>query len=220
VANAPKLFLRVCQHGGVSSELATKDDAPDRVKLPLSYDVEALNAAVDALEAEPFIYYDVLPLTAPAHLVDPSLPTPPPVDDYADGSWTPWLETSFLRRSSYLCGLVDEFKKHTDVTLVRLLRLAPGAVVKEHTDPTLGLHIERSVVRLTIPIKTNPLVTFHLNDELVPLLPGECWYLRFTDPHRLENGGTTERVHLSIDMIPNDWLRSTINAAVGEVPII
>ena len=47
-----------------------------------------------------FVYYDVLPLTAPAHLVDPSLPPPPPAVDYADGTWTRWLRTAATRVSS------------------------------------------------------------------------------------------------------------------------
>ena len=86
-----------------------------------------------------------------------------------------------LKKSPYLNSVVDTFKANTRVTLVRLLRLAPGAVVKEHTDPTLGLEQHKSVIRLTIPIVTNDEVKFFLNNELVPMKPGECWYLR---PHR------------------------------------
>ena len=41
--------------------------------------------------------------------------------------------------------------------------------------------------------------------------PGECWYLRFTDPHSVTNRAQIVRTHLSIDMIPNDWVRSVIS---------
>ena len=83
-------------------------------------------------------------------------------------------------------------------------------MVKEHTDPTLGLEVERSVIRLTVPILNAPGVEFYLNDSIVPMQPGECWYLRLTDPHRVINNSSVERVNMTIDMIPNDWIRNII----------
>ena len=60
----------------------------DRVRLPISFDATTLLEDVRGLDLGPFVYYSVVPLRSPAHLVDPSLPPPPPADDYADGSWT------------------------------------------------------------------------------------------------------------------------------------
>lgn len=188
----------------------TKPQINDRIKLPVSFDAFKMLQEVKAMNLAPFEYYNVLPLRSPAHLVDTSLPFPPPADDYADGSWTDWMDTPELDRSPYLQEVIDYFRKNTSVTLVRLLRLAPGAVVKEHTDPTLGLHIEKSVIRLTIPILSDQHVTFFLNQTPVPMQPGECWYLRLTDPHKIDNSGNIERINLSIDMIPNDWVRKLI----------
>lgn len=194
----------------MTSSTPAADAVADRVKLPLTFDVAKLQEEVTTLGLNNYIYYDVLPLRSPAHLVDPSLPIPPPADDYADGSWTPWLNTEGLKNSPYLLNVIDTFQKHTDVTLVRLLRLSPKAVVKEHTDPTLGLHIHSSVIRLTIPIFTNDQVEFYLNNEIVPMQAGECWYLRLTDPHRIINHSDMERINLTIDMIPNEWVRNLI----------
>lgn len=39
---------------------------------------------------------------------------------------------------------------------------------------------------------------------------GECWYLRLSDPHRIVNQGTTERINLTIDMIRNEWVKSLL----------
>jgi hypothetical protein len=142
--------------------------------------------------------------------VDTSLPFPPTTNDYTDGSWTNWLDTSQLIESTYFMSIADIFRKHTQVTLVRLLRLAPGSVVKEHKDPTLGLETYKSVIRRTIPILTNNEVTFFLNQVSVPMQPGECWYLNRTTPHKIENLGKTERVNLTIDMIPNKWVHEMI----------
>ncbi|QHI35926.1 L-proline cis-3-hydroxylase 2 [Kordia antarctica] len=187
-----------------------KAKTKDRIKLPFTFDADKMLAEFEALKLKNFEYYNVIPLRAPAHTVDSSIPMPPPAADYADGSWCDWLDTEHLETSLYLKSVVDTFKENTKVTLVRLLRLAPNSVVQQHTDPTLGLEIHSSVIRLTIPILNKKGVQFFLNDTEVPMQPGECWYLRLTDPHRVLNNGATERVNLTIDMIPNDWIRSVI----------
>ena len=77
--------------------------AQDRIRLALNFDAPRMQAEVHALNLGTFIYYDVAPLRAPAHLVDPSIATPTSaVDDYADGSWTEWLDTRALKESPYL----------------------------------------------------------------------------------------------------------------------
>lgn len=182
----------------------------DRVKLPFNFNAQRMHDEYFKLQLKDFEYYNVIQLRAPAHLVDTSLPFPPPADDYADGSWTDWLDTDNLNSSPYLKSIIDSFKEITTVTLVRLLRLAPKSEVKEHTDPTLGLEVEKSVIRLTIPIYNNKETTFYLNSTPIDMQPGECWYLKLTDPHQVVNSGDTERVNLTIDMIPNEDLRTLI----------
>ena len=194
----------------MSSSPNPADTKSDRIKLPFTFDVDKMKEEIAELNYNSFSQYSVMTLRGPAHIIDPSLPPPPPVDDYADGSWTDWLDSKELQASPYLLSMVDTFRAHTKVILTRLLRLAPFGVLKEHTDPTLGLQIPKSVIRLTIPIETNDETTFYLNGEPVPMQPGECWYMRLTDPHRVVNDGSTDRINMSIDMIPNDWVRSMI----------
>lgn len=88
--------------------------------------------------------------------------------------------------------------------MVRLLRLGPVTLVSEHTDPILGLEVYKSVIRLTIPIIKNDQVEFYLNNKTVPIKSGECWYMRLTGPHNIDNRGETERINLTINMIPNE----------------
>ena len=190
------------------------DPVSDRIKLPLYFEPEPLIRDIEQMGLKDFIYYDVVPLRSPAHIVDPSIPPPPPADDYADGSWTEWKNTALLDKATHIKGVVDFFAKHCTVTLVRLLRLQVGARVAEHTDPTLGLHIERSVVRLTIPIVSERQVVFYLNQKEVPMRPGECWYLRLTDPHSIEHNGQQIRLNMTIDLIPNEWLRQQLNVMI------
>lgn len=216
-ANLPaKLFgPTLCSIDDSKSDSMTLSSAPvdtvsDRVKLPLTFDVAKMQAEIESLNLHDFTYYDSIPLRAPAHVMDPSRPFPPPADDYADGSWTEWLDSKILQSTPYLLSIIDHFREHTKVTLVRILRLEPGAIVKEHTDPTLGLQIERSVIRLTIPVSVNEKVDFFLNNNPVPMQPGECWYLRLTDPHKVDNAGDTVRTNITLDMIPNEWVTSLI----------
>ncbi|MCL7754182.1 aspartyl/asparaginyl beta-hydroxylase domain-containing protein [Polaribacter sp. Z022] len=185
-------------------------DIKDRVQLPFKFNVTKMLTETKALATEQFEYYKVIQLRAPAHLVDTSLPFPPPAKDYADGSWTKWLNTNSLEKSPYLKSIIEKFQKHTSVTLVRLLRLAPNSEVKEHTDPTLGLEVEKSVIRLTIPILNNDKMVFNLNKTPVNMKPGECWYLDLTKPHEVLNNVNEERINLTIDIIPNDWLKELI----------
>lgn len=182
----------------------------DRIKLPLSFNIEKMLSEFDALKLDGFEYYNVIPLRSPAHLVDSSIPFPPPANDYADGSWCDWLNTKELEKSPYIKSIVNLFQEKTTVTLVRLLRLAPKSIVQEHRDITLGLEVEKSVIRLTIPILNKEQIEFYLNNIIVDMQPGECWYMRLTDPHRVINNGETERVNLTIDMVPNDWVKNLI----------
>ncbi len=194
--------------------METKKQFEDRIQLPFSFDVEKMLKEVHSLKEEHYEYYKVIQLRAPAHLVDTSLPFPPPADDYADGTWTDWLDTPALEKAPYLRSIIDKFKEYSTVNLVRLLFLAPGSVVKEHTDPTLALEEEKSMIRLTIPIDNNDGVEFFLNNTLVPMKTGECWYLRLSDSHRVINAGSTDRINLTIDLIPNDKIVEIIDNSI------
>lgn len=87
---------------------------------------------------------------------------------------------------------------------VRILNLKPGAEIKPHKDP--GLAYEEGEIRIHIPLQTNKQVDFFVDDELLRLKEGECWYINFNLKHWLFNRGETDRVHLVIDCKVNDWV--------------
>jgi len=174
----------------------------DRSKLALTYDVDRLRQ--ETLYAvrgcPPYIHYSVIPLTvAGKRNVD--------VKDFSDPDWTTWIETSILAKCVYIQEVLASLKCRK--TNVRLLRLEPGAELKEHTDPQLDLQL-RNQIRLHVPVFTNESVEFLLNGTAVPLLPGELWYMRLSDSHSVRNLGQTERIQLSIDMVVNDWIEKMI----------
>jgi hypothetical protein len=84
------------------------------------------------------------------------------------------------------------------------MRLTPGSVIREHSDHDLDA--EGGMARVHIQITSNPGVEFELNRLRVVMAPGEAWYLRLSDPHRVANRGGSDRVHLVADLVVNDWL--------------
>jgi hypothetical protein len=123
---------------------------------------------------------------------------------------TPYADTELLARcpafGEVLAALPFEHQA------VRLLRLAPGSRIREHTD--YNQSYEDGEIRLHIPIRTNPDVDFFLAGERVVMREGECWYMNFNLPHRVENRGASERVHLVVDGFVNDWVRAIFAPAL------
>ena len=95
-----------------------------------------------------------------------------------------------------------------DVRAVRFMQLGPGATIQEHRDVEVSIH--HAEARLHVPIVTNEATEFVIDNESIPMRPGECWYVNVDLPHRVANRGTTDRVHLVVDVAVNDWLRTVV----------
>jgi len=179
---------------------------PDRVRLPLSFDVGAMTADLAALQnadwTEHFVKqnysgdWSVIPLRAPAGETHPIRMI------YSDPSAKEWVDTPWLERSPHLRHVIESFQ--CPVTAVRLMRLAPGSCIHEHHDH--DLMAESGVARIHVPITTNPGVSFLLNGDPVAMAAGEAWYLRLADPHAVRNEGSSDRVHLVLDVVVDAWL--------------
>lgn len=91
---------------------------------------------------------------------------------------------------------------------VRFLKLAAGSIIHEHRDFDLGF--AEGVIRLHIPVTTNPDIDFFVDAHRVEMKPGECWYLDLSLPHWVENRGSTDRVHLVVDCELNGWLQNLL----------
>ena len=113
----------------------------------------------------------------------------------------PYEKTPLLLKCPYFHEIIDSFK--CDKESIRLLRLRANSKIKVHKDHNLSY--EDGYFRIHIPIKTNPAVSFVINDEKVPMGVGECWYGNFNLPHWVHNNGDSDRVHLVMDCIRNDW---------------
>ena len=126
---------------------------------------------------------------------------------YADPSKSKsYADTPALAKCRHIREALGAFE--CPLETVRLLKLAPGSRIREHSDFNLGERF--GVVRVHVPVLTNPAVEFSLGGESVLMREGESWYLDLSLPHRVDNRGTTDRVHLVVDCVVNDWVRSII----------
>jgi len=174
-----------------TSDTNISDALPDRIRLDRQYDVELLRrdvgTIVSSLAQPSYFYYSPIPLASEVKV--------PSVHD--------WAAEPMLQGCPYLQEVFSGFE--TEITSIRLMRLEAGAELKEHTDPTLDA-AHREIVRLTLPVFSDDLVTFLLNGTEIPMKPGELWYMKLSDRHSVHNNSPNERINMSIDVTWNDWV--------------
>ncbi|MBC3788357.1 aspartyl/asparaginyl beta-hydroxylase domain-containing protein [Spirosoma utsteinense] len=122
-------------------------------------------------------------------------------DIYAHPIQYDYADTALLAKCKYFRQVCDQFQCEKES--IRLLALAPGSVINEHTDLHTGYPY--GLFRLHIPIQTAEAVRFRVAGVDLPMRAGECWYANFHLPHSVRNEGAIERVHLVIDCRRNAW---------------
>jgi hypothetical protein len=185
----------------------------DRLQLPLQFDPSRLRHDLDALDSAEWLGHfvkqnytgdwSVIPLRAQAGAVHPVMLM------FSNPAATEFADTPLLARTPYFRRVLQDFA--CPLHCVRLMRLTPGSVIKEHRDDDLAAELGRA--RLHVPITTDPDVDFRLNGTRVIMEPGRVWYLRLSDPHSVTNNGKSDRVHLVIDAVVNDWLTAQFEHA-------
>lgn len=190
---------------------------PDRLRLPLDFEPDRLAADMAAIASAGWIAhfvtqnYDgdwsVIPLRGPAGARHPIRMI------YSDPNCTEFADTPMLVAAPYLREVLAAFA--CPLLAVRLMRLAPGSLIKEHRDH--DLRFEDGTVRIHVPVVTNDGVDFRLNGTRCVMPAGSSWYLRLSDPHSVANRGPSDRVHLVIDATVNGWIEALLaRAARGE----
>jgi len=125
----------------------------------------------------------------------------------------PYAATEHLIASPRLRAALDRFD--CALSSVRVLRLGPGARVREHRDYQIGL--EFGEVRLHVPLETSPEAEFVIDGAPLIAAAGECWYVDVTKPHRVANRGSRARLHLVIDCVVDPWLRDLLDDAAARL---
>ena len=77
-----------------------------------------------------------------------------------------------------------------------------------------------SDLRLHVPLLSPAGVEFLVDGLQAPMQPGECWFLDLARPHRVDNPGPGQRIHLVLDCQRNDWLLGLIERGLPDTPAL
>ena len=183
---------------------------PNAIRLPMDFDGPALRDQLERVERGAWVrhfntaYYsgdwEVVSLRSTSGRVS---------EIYPDPTKAEYQDTGLLSESPVFQRALERFE--CPLLSVRLMRLAPGSTIREHRDHCLSF--DDGEIRVHIPVRTNPLVEFYLSGERVVMQEGEAWYLNLNEKHAVVNGGAEDRVHLVVDCVVNDWLRTLAGIA-------
>ncbi|MGA8499302.1 MAG: aspartyl/asparaginyl beta-hydroxylase domain-containing protein [Xanthobacteraceae bacterium] len=122
-------------------------------------------------------------------------PTPAPVNGSQRLS-----ESQLLRSTPRVLAALESLR--CPIQRVRIQSLEPKGVIHEHTDAMLGF--ADGLIRMHVPVVTNPDVYSYIDGQRCIWRAGELWYGDFSLPHKAENRGDTTRRHLIIDAYVDD----------------
>lgn len=86
---------------------------------------------------------------------------------------------------------------------VLFIKLPAKMSIPKHHDDGDYLMVSR---RHHIPILTNQKTTFGVVNEKINMKQGECWEINNAKRHYVDNDGNTDRIHLLIDIMPNEFI--------------
>lgn len=182
------------------------------VRLPITYDVDQLLHDLRILSDVP-----TAPQPGPYHKgewtgialhtmggKESVFPSAPGMDSYQG--------TENLRKTPYFKKILDDLACPKEV--VRILFLPPGGHIKDHFD--FHTSFQFGLVRLHLPILTDPDVAFVIDGERMNWKAGELWYGDFSRVHSVKNDSKIIRVHIVLDVLINDYLLSLFPADFVE----
>jgi len=87
-----------------------------------------------------------------------------------------------------------------------VIKLYAGTEIYKHIDGGALLNYSR---RVHIPIITNELVTFTVMNDSINMKESLWYEINNQMPHAVKNSSTQDRVHIIIDILPDDMLNYT-----------
>ena len=108
-----------------------------------------------------------------------------------------FASTPHLRTLPYLADILGRIP--APLNAARLMALGPRTACRPHRDSKYAL--SHGMVRLHLPIVTDPGAVLVLDDVTYRWKPGELWAGEFSRPHHVANGGDESRVHLVVDAL-------------------
>jgi quercetin dioxygenase-like cupin family protein len=116
--------------------------------------------------------------------------------------------TQFVAQHPDLGAVLDFFEDPIGSAV--LYSMLPGAEVHPHRDlsGTIGL----GGVKYHVALETNPEVSFSVGREEFSMRAGEFWALNTSYIHGVKNHGSTERIHLVVQVEVGEWSRRMLPA--------
>lgn len=174
------------------------------IKLPFRFDVARLQEEVAAFPADAWAPH---PNRIPGNEALRLITVGGGENDDVAGPMAP---TPHLLSAPYLQQVLSHFGVVWSRS--RLMRLAPGAVVPDHTD--INYHWFHRV-RLHIPVFTTPDVRFFCEDRDIHMAAGDAWIFDNWRLHKVENRSDIQRVHLVADTTGNGRFWEMAHAAMA-----
>ena len=131
------------------------------------------------------------------------------------------LRDTHLTQVSNLVSLI-EILAHIPAKFerVRVMRLKAGTSISKHTDKVDKDIKTGKIVRIHIPIRTNPNVHFYLWKDKKPqhynLEQGKYYYADVSKPHAVHNKADFDRLHLVVDCYNNPKIENLIKQEYDE----
>jgi len=149
--------------------------------------------------------------TDPGHILKPGVLK----TEEADNT----LQDTTLRSLSEMVAINEILKQiPADFERVRIMRLKAGTKIEKHTDKidkSIGFD-DGQIVRIHVPIKTNPKVIFSLYEGKEKkdffFETGNYYYADVTKAHEVHNTWDQDRLHLVADCYSNQTIRDLILA--------
>ena len=130
-----------------------------------------------------------------------------------DYEWIPGTElitehVNDLKNKTAKNELIDIYNKleyyySGKVIRCEFIKLKSNSEVYKHTDGGPLLHYSR---RVHIPLITNSLSTFTVMNNTIHMEEGNWYEINNQLPHAVKNGGDSDRVHIIIDIMPDDMI--------------
>ena len=111
------------------------------------------------------------------------------------------LEILDQKLLSSISHIIEDLEKELvgKAARVLLIKLEANKDVARHVD---GGDYLSTVRRFHIPLITNDLVSYTVDNETIHMKQSECWEINNLKYHSVKNDGNEDRIHLLIDILP------------------
>jgi hypothetical protein len=148
------------------------------------------------------------------------------LEEIKNYDWQPvWADKRYAGEHWMTCPLIEEYQKTPNYNLFILASIVekemkcrvknlmfyamlPGGDIPPHRD-MVG-NVGFGGLRLHVPIITNDKVNFIVDSKKVNMGVGELWALDTSYMHSVTNFGPTNRIHLVMDVIVNEWVENLL----------